>query len=504
VSETAKKRSGRVWDPLVRLFHWTLAGAFATAWFIRSEASIHQTAGQIVLILIIFRTAWGIVGTGSARFGTFIKGPLTTLRYVFSILRGKPAHYLGHNPAGAAMIGALLLSLTATTVSGILMTTSAFWGGEWIEWVHGTAATLSIVLIAGHLLGVLAACIQHRENLPWSMITGRKTVSVNTERFLGPTMFTRKRLLAVMALIASSFGVWGASNAALNASFWRMPKMIIAGAAKIGCEAARVSAPRLVVYPAVEFQYDVEFAGGGGRSMATIPASLALERRPKIQLPALQDDCGAIVQTRYLQEHGAHFGDVAGLLGDIAQGAAEGAIQLAALPASRSAVWSEPGDVLADAKSEPAAGTSMKPNSVVTDKPQSVPADDAITVRLSKPRKKTVSQAIPRKAPAKAERVQKVKAKPVKRKAKKPLRILRPSSVRTQSSRQFFTQSQRRDYGASSSDNSGHGGGSGGSNSSGPGSGDSGSGFSNSGSGSGNSGSGSGNGGSGGGGGDSD
>jgi uncharacterized membrane protein YgcG len=367
-------------------------------------------------------------------------------------------------------------------VSGILMTTSAFWGGEWIEWVHGTAATLSVFLIAGHLLGVLAACIQHRENLPWSMITGRKTVSVNTERFLGPTMFTRKRLLAIMALFASSFGVWGASNAALNASFWRMPKMITAGAAKIGCEAESVSAPRLVVYPAVEFQYDVEFAGGGGRSMTTVPASLALERRPKIEFPALQDDCGAIVQTRYLQEYGAHFGDVAGLLGDIAQGAAEGAIQLAALPISQTAVWSEPGDVLADEDSEPAAEAPMKPTSVVTGQPQSVQ----------------------RKAPAKAEKVRKAKAKPVKRKAKKTLRKLQPTSVRTPSSRQFITQSPRRDYDGSSSGNSGHGGGTTGSSSSGSGSGNSGSGSSNSGSGSSNSGSGSGNSGSGGGGGDND
>jgi cytochrome b len=490
MSETGKKRSGRVWDPLVRLFHWTLAGAFATAWFIRSEASIHQTAGQIVLILVIMRAAWGIVGTGSARFETFIKGPLTTLGYVFSILRGKPAHYLGHNPAGAAMIGALLLSLTTTAVSGILMTTSAFWGGEWIEWVHGTAATLSVFLIAGHLLGVLAACIQHRENLPWSMITGRKTVSVNTERFLGPTMFTRKRLLAVMALIASSFGVWGASNAALNASFWRMPKMITAGAAKIGCEAESVSAPRLVVYPAVEFQYDVEFAGSGQRSMATIPAALALERRPKIEFPALQDDCGAIVQTRYLQEYGAHFGDVAGLLGDIAQGAAESAIQLAAMPASQTAVWSEPGDVLADEDSEPAADAPMKPTSVVTGQPQSKLAKNALTGRPSKPRKQTASQAIQRKAAAKAEKVRKAKAKPVKRKAKKPLRKLQPSSVRAPSTRQFNTQSLRRDFGGSSSSNSGHGSGTSGSSSSGSGSGNSGSGSSNSGSGSGNSGSG--------------
>ncbi len=291
MSEAGKKTSGRVWDPLVRLFHWTLVAAFATAWFIRSEAAIHETAGKTVLVLVILRVAWGLVGTGSARFETFIKGPIATMRYVISILRGKPTHYLGHNPAGAAMIGALLLSLTATTVSGVLMTTTAFWGSTWIEWIHGTAATLTVFLIAGHLLGVIAACFQHRENLPWSMVTGRKWVSVNTERFLGPTMFTRKRNLAALALIATGFGVWSASGAVFNASYWRMPKIIKAEVSKGGCDVDAVSGPQIMVYPAMQMQYDVTFAEGAGSGTAAVPTGLALQKRPQIDVSEVVQDC---------------------------------------------------------------------------------------------------------------------------------------------------------------------------------------------------------------------
>jgi cytochrome b len=158
-------KNERVWDPLVRLFHWSLVAAFATAWWGRGETVIHETAGKVVICLIIFRAVWGLIGPASARFENFIAGPKATLAYVLDILRGKPAHHIGHNPAGAAMIGLMLLTIAATAASGVLMTTTALWGNAWIEWIHGTSAYLTLLLIAAHLLGILAAAIQHHENL---------------------------------------------------------------------------------------------------------------------------------------------------------------------------------------------------------------------------------------------------------------------------------------------------------------------------------------------------
>jgi cytochrome b len=285
------KTRGRVWDPLVRLFHWSLAAAFATAWFERSEAAIHETAGKIVLVLIIVRAAWGLVGTASARFDSFIKGPLATVRYVWSILRGSPAHHLGHNPAGAAMIGALLLSLTVTTASGILMTTAALWGNGWIEWIHGTAATLSVWLIAGHLVGVLAACIQHRENLPLAMISGRKWVTEGTKPYLGGSRFSARRLAAVFTLIFFSAIAWGGSESVLNASIWRMEKIVAAEVGKHGCEVAGIQGPRLELYPEIKLRYDVAIGGREAKAEAVIAAALAMQPRPRIDLSAFAPLC---------------------------------------------------------------------------------------------------------------------------------------------------------------------------------------------------------------------
>ena len=504
MSETGKKRYGRVWDPLVRLFHWVLVGAFATAWFERSEASIHQTAGKTVLVLIVLRTAWGLIGPASARFDTFVKGPVTTLRYVFSIFRGKPEHYPGHNPAGAAMIGALLLSLVTTAASGVLMTTTAFWGGEWIEWVHGTAATLTVFLIAGHLLGVIAACFQHRENLPLAMVTGRKFVSVNTERFLGPTMFTSRRILAAALIAASASAAWAGSSAFFNAGLWRMPKTITAEAKKAGCEVSEVTGPRFVIYPALQLQYDVGLAGSDRASVAAIPAGTAMERRPKIDIANVAADCQSIVGRKFTEKLGAPLIKAAALFASVFPGGqpAAGSAEQAA-PAAAAA----PSSALPQAAVEAGAASVLKviaaPEvpSTRSDMPDGQASEaPAPNRQAAAPRKKTAASARPSK---------KAEVKPAKRKAKKEPQ--RRSELKVETKRRLAERVKprrpavkrrikrvRNDFTAASNSGSGNSGS--GSNNSGSGSDDDDSISGNSGSGSGNSGSGSNNSGSGGGG----
>jgi cytochrome b len=281
-----KKVRGRVWDPLVRIFHWTLAAAFATAWFERSEASIHETAGKVVLSLIIVRTVWGLVGTASARFETFMKGPVTTLRYVWSILRGRPRHYIGHNPAGAAMIGLLLLTLTATTVSGILMTTTAFWGGSWIEWIHGTSANLSIVLIAGHLIGVAVASFQHKEVLPLSMVTGKKMVARGTPRYLGPPRKAVLPFVLAGGFAMFAFSVWAGGEYVLNGSLWRMQKILAAAYEEKGHQNVAVAGPRFEIYPVVSLHYEIALQNCSTLARVQVPLDRALGRKnPDLALP---------------------------------------------------------------------------------------------------------------------------------------------------------------------------------------------------------------------------
>ncbi|QEP44531.1 hypothetical protein D5085_16160 [Ectothiorhodospiraceae bacterium BW-2] len=89
-------------------------------------------------------------------------------------MRGSEPRYLGHNPAGAAMIVLLLLSLTGLCATGILYTTDLFWGVEWVEELHEALAHLLLGLVAVHIIGVIFTGRRHQENLPRAMITGYK------------------------------------------------------------------------------------------------------------------------------------------------------------------------------------------------------------------------------------------------------------------------------------------------------------------------------------------
>lgn len=192
----------RVWDPLVRIFHWSLVSSFAVAWLSAEELStVHETAGYTIAGLVAFRLVWGLIGSRYARFTQFIKGPGATMAYLGHMLRGKERRYLGHNPAGAAMVLALLMALSATAFTGWLLEEPARlsmlsnlpqivapayadddgdgYGGsssELIEEMHETFANLMLLLVALHVGGVVLASFRHHENLPRSMITGDKRV----------------------------------------------------------------------------------------------------------------------------------------------------------------------------------------------------------------------------------------------------------------------------------------------------------------------------------------
>ncbi len=180
ISDVSRARTGeeetvRVWDPLVRIFHWSLVAGIALAW-ITSEGldRVHELIGYGVATLVAIRFVWGFVGTKYARFSQFVKGPRATLGYLRQIATGRAPRYLGHNPAGAAMIVALLTTITGTLVTGWMITLDAFWGVEWLEDLHEVMATFVLVLVGLHVAGVIHASVVHRESLVKAMITGLK------------------------------------------------------------------------------------------------------------------------------------------------------------------------------------------------------------------------------------------------------------------------------------------------------------------------------------------
>lgn len=195
----------RVWDPLVRVFHWGLVAAFAAAYLSAEELStVHEVAGYIVSGLVAFRLVWGLVGSRYARFTQFLKGPSATFGYLRDVVGHRERRYLGHNPAGAAMTLALLITLSGTAFTGWLLEdetriamlpdlpqivapafadeddegreygTRGEGGESAVAEVHEVLANLMLLLIAVHVGGVVLTSFRHRENLARAMVTGEK------------------------------------------------------------------------------------------------------------------------------------------------------------------------------------------------------------------------------------------------------------------------------------------------------------------------------------------
>jgi cytochrome b len=168
----------QVWDRFVRVFHWSLAALFLVAFVTGDEIEgVHIAAGYAIALLVALRIVWGFVGPTHARFASFVRSPRGVFAYLRDVARMRARRYLGHNPAGGAMIIALLGMLTGTAITGMMMTTDAFWGAEWVEEVHEVFANLTLGLVVLHVLGVLVASFEHRENLVRAMFTGRKRTS---------------------------------------------------------------------------------------------------------------------------------------------------------------------------------------------------------------------------------------------------------------------------------------------------------------------------------------
>lgn len=173
--DSVPDRTVRVWDPFVRVFHWSQAALIAVAWLTEDgPKTLHQTAGYIIAGMLALRVVWGFVGPRHARFSDFVRGPSTVLGYMRAMVAGREPRYLGHNPAGGAMVVALLLTVAGTAMTGWLQTTDAFWGSSVMEEIHQTLASLILVLVAAHLAGVALASMRHDENLARSMVDGRK------------------------------------------------------------------------------------------------------------------------------------------------------------------------------------------------------------------------------------------------------------------------------------------------------------------------------------------
>ena len=221
---TTIKKTIQVWSPLIRFGHWTLVIAFFTAYFTEDDfMSLHAWAGYIVGMYLLMRILWGFVGGKYARFGSFIHSPGTIISYLKNLIARKPQHYIGHNPAGGAMVIALLVCLAGTTLTGMklyaveenkgpfaitahqlqLKIQSASFiteakaedddedegskdldidhkadkqAEEFWEELHELFANLTLLLVFLHVGGVIVSGFIDKEKLVKAMITGKKDI----------------------------------------------------------------------------------------------------------------------------------------------------------------------------------------------------------------------------------------------------------------------------------------------------------------------------------------
>jgi cytochrome b len=164
-----------VWDLPTRIGHWLLVVAFFLS-FVSGDSEewrlVHVTSGFALAGVLVFRLFWGLAGTRYARFKSFLFSPRQVLNYLGSMLKGKPTHWVGHNPAGSYAIYILLLLGIAVAGSGWAVYEDV--GGEWLEEAHEVLANSMLAVVGLHVAGVIVGSLLHRENLLRSMINGYK------------------------------------------------------------------------------------------------------------------------------------------------------------------------------------------------------------------------------------------------------------------------------------------------------------------------------------------
>ncbi len=200
-----EKQQVVVWDLGVRVFHWSLVALFIFSYLSGDELEeLHADSGYLIIGLLVFRLVWGFVGGQHARFADFVRGPRTVIDDLKSIKDGRPKRYLGHNPAGGAMIVMLLVGLSLLTFSGLMayaaeghgpladadvsLISSAYAGDdhdedddekdgqedEFWEEIHEFMGNFMLVLIFLHIAGVVVSSQLHDESLVKAMISGKK------------------------------------------------------------------------------------------------------------------------------------------------------------------------------------------------------------------------------------------------------------------------------------------------------------------------------------------
>ncbi len=185
MADQAAERRATVWDLPTRLFHWMLVLLIGAAWATREQlddSERHALVGYAILALLLFRLLWGVVGSETARFSSFLRGPAK----VWAYLRGSGGVSAapGHNPLGGYSVAALLTLIGIQAVTGLFLYDDEMFLGPLNGWVsedtaelladlHELNFNLLLGVIALHVGAILFYAVARRRNLLGPMLSGR-------------------------------------------------------------------------------------------------------------------------------------------------------------------------------------------------------------------------------------------------------------------------------------------------------------------------------------------
>ena len=166
----------KLWDPLVRLFHWSLVLIFISNYFINDKGGLwHQWLGYTAVTWLIIRFIWGFVGSNAARWADFFPTPSRLWEHLHALVTGRVYHRMGHTPLGAlVMILMMLCVLGLGTTGFMMMEVQRFEFSLWLEDLHAILADTLLALVILHISAAIFESWRMKENLPLSMITGKR------------------------------------------------------------------------------------------------------------------------------------------------------------------------------------------------------------------------------------------------------------------------------------------------------------------------------------------
>lgn len=176
-----------VWDPFIRIFHWSLVIAFSVAFYTHAsewDRLLHVQAGYTAGGLLLARIVWGLMKTGYASFDSFPLNPIHAVKYIYRTIQGNAKRYIGHNPAGSLIIYAMLATGLTAVLSGWLVYNEDWFidPPDFLQQLHHYATWGWLALVITHIIGVLFESLIHKDNLILAMITGCKRVCKINER----------------------------------------------------------------------------------------------------------------------------------------------------------------------------------------------------------------------------------------------------------------------------------------------------------------------------------